>query len=351
MPHSSGGGSHGGGFHGGGGFHSGGSHYNNHHTHLNSSIVRPRFSRHIFPGAGAYYYYRFRRPHIIYTSDIPARHSILAAWVTTIFLLLFLAIPAIFIPLEASKKESGPLKTNYDTTIIIDDAGDYLTDEQESSLEHSFTSFLNYTGITPALVTKTIDPSLISLKNYAYQEYLNRFEDEKHLLVVYEGGDEWLYETMQGNDTDRILTEKAAYTFNRKIYYGLDEGKDIAAAIDSSLDEVWPMLEVYPDNRVDNATVMFAIVWYVISIPLFVSSLIQLVNAYNMKDAQPLPEGSVLMNCPFCSSPYYTNTVSTCPHCGASLPKEEAPSNKEESFKKEEDEFAIDPDQYKIDIE
>ena len=71
-----------------------------------------------------------------------------------------------------------------------------------------------------------------NLEEYAYSAYVNRFQDEKHWLIVYEElGDvsslpedmyrypssdepEWQFWGMQGDDTDPILTAEVTEKFN-----------------------------------------------------------------------------------------------------------------------------------------
>jgi hypothetical protein len=219
------------------------------------------------------------------------------------------------------------LDTNYNTTIVIDDANDALTDEEEVSLNATFTSFTKLTGITPAFWSPTPDSyqnlTAKTLNYYSTVEYTKKFSDERHLFISYIKGYDWAFEVVQGNDTDGIINEKVGRTFTKNIYDKLENGKTIFEAIDYSFEKITPhLMDTKVEFAVDDMPALL-IVWAVFTIPFVVLSVYQLVNLYYLRNAKKMPEDSVLKNCPYCSNPYYTKTVTLCPKCGNPLPEEE----------------------------
>ena len=345
MPHSSGGGFHGGGFHGGGfhgGFHSGHSSGYNYH----------RTSRFMFAGAHTYIYYHHCRPHLIYSNGEPSSSSVKKAWITTIALFVVLLLPLIFV-LVSGFHFPKKLSTNYDTKIVIDDAGERLSDSEETRLRNTFKSFQQTTGITPAFESTSWAVDMVwpyDLEDYAYSSYTTKFKDEKHWLIVYRGGSNWAFEGMQGNDTDNILTKKVTKTFNGTFYKNLSDGHSVGDSLIKSFDTITPTI-MNNSFSVDDDIIAPVTFWSIIAGVAFVASIFNIINNYHMQTAVKMPEDSYLNHCPYCDTPYYANTIKTCPQCGARLEDEDKPSSAPIKDKEEkvEDEFAIDPDQFKID--
>ena len=336
MPHSSGGGFHGGGFHGGHGGHFG---------HGSSQYSANRYSRHAFIGAHPYVYYYHARPHFIYSNGDPRDAKPSAAWAAVIILFFVLLLPLFFI-LMTGFHNPKRLNTNYNTKIYIEDTEDVLSSEEYSRLKTSFISFYNLTGITPAFKSTQTSSNL---EDYAYSQYIGRFADEKHWLIVYRGGYDWAFEGMQGDDTDGILTTKYTKMFNKTVYNALSNNVTIGDALVQGFDKISPTI-MNSSFYMDEDILLPIVFWYVIAIPSFIFSIVNLVNTYHMKGAVKYTKECVLAKCPYCDSEYYTNTVKTCPHCGANLSEEKPQeATKQEEVKKQEDEFAIDPDEFKID--
>ena len=344
MPHSSGGGFHGGGFHGGGfhggsGFHGGHSNYNLHRT-----------SRFFFAGAHRYVYYHRFRPYVLYSNAEPGTNSVKKNWACTITLFIVLLLPILFI-LMTGLHFPKKLSTNYDTQIVLKDDGGRLSDEEKTKVRSSFKSFQSITGITPAFESTSWVTTMFwpySLEDYAYSSYTTQFKDEKHWLIVYQGGSNWAFEGMQGNDTDDILTKNVTRKFNETFYNYLSNGTSVGDSLVKSFEVITPNIM---DNSfcVDDDIMLPVSFWAIIAGVAFVGSIFSLVNAYHMEGATKMPEGSRLSKCPYCDSPYYTKTLKTCPKCGAPLDDEESTPKEEKPQTKGEDEFAIDSDQFKID--
>ena len=345
MPHSSGGGFHGGGFHGGGfhgGFHGGGFHSHGH----GSSYRAHRISRFAFLGATRYVYYHHHRPHYIYSDNDPAEAEPKKAWVPVIILFIMLILPIIII-LAKGIHIPKKLSMNYDTTIVIDDAGDKLSDEEETRLKKTFISFQEKTGITPAFTSINGWTSMFwmyGLEDYAYSDYVTKFKDEKHWLIVYQGGSNWAFEGMQGNDTDNILTGEVTKNFNSIVYNSLSSNVGVADSLIKGFDKISPTImnnSFYLEEDL-GAPIFF---WIAITSVAFIFSIIRLVNTYRMQNAVKCPEETPLKHCPYCDSLYHPELTKRCPHCGAILKEEKSSS----SEPKKEDEYSIDPDQFKID--
>ena len=212
MPHSSGGGSHGGGSHGGSHSHGGG-----------GGGSSQRYSGRYFPGARRYMYHR-RNGSVgyIYTDRPIRKSSVIELIIPLVILIPFMFVP--IIALFSSGINFGPpkpLKTlsTYEQTHIADNID--VINERE--LEPILAEFQTKTGICPYVMTVNNEDwqgRYSSLENYAYDLYVNTFGDEQHWLVIYsepetpdEDFNDWYWEGMQGNDTDRILTESKANKF------------------------------------------------------------------------------------------------------------------------------------------
>ncbi len=346
MPHSSGGGFHGGGFHTGGGFHSGG------HSGHNLNIVTHRISKTHYAGAHAYIFYHHHFPHVVYSSESPLEKDLTKSWIHTIILFLVCLIPFGIIfgtGLHFPKK----LNTNYDTRIIIEDDAGYLTDDQETLLKNTFLTFYDKTGITPSFAapggfTMMFWPS--SLEDYAYADYLTKFKDEKHWLIVYRGGENYHFECIQGNDTDHILNLKVRQDFYKYLNDHLEDGEHIYTALTGAFDFIMPTV-MNPCFCPESDAIAPAVLIGLVAIPALGFAIYQLVASYRFKDAVKYPDGSILKHCPYCSNPYYTKTVKKCPKCGAIL-EDDTPQVKPKTKEKDsiqEDEYAIDPKQFEID--
>ena len=320
MPHSSGGGHSGGGFHGGGGFHSSGSH--------STSSNRPaiHYSRRPFFGAFHYVYYdRYYRPHSIYT-NAHAGSAVGRVQLASLFILgVFFLIPLI-IMIIGGIHTPKPLKTNYDTTIVIRDETNVLSDNEEEALVETFHTFYEKTGITPAFMSvEGVRES--RLENYAYVEYIKDFSDEKHWLIMYSTypnssepqKTEWAFEGMQGNDTDIILHSKVLDKFNETVYNGLsDDNISVFTAFNDAFNMITPhIMDTY--FEMDNSFLMVGIIWMVIVGISLGFQIYTYIQQSKIKNATKAPEDSVLTNCPYCDSPYYTGTITRCPKCGAVL--------------------------------
>ena len=226
MPHSGGGGSHGGGHHGGSHRSSGGS----------RGGSRPRLSRTYFQGAR-----HFRKRYLngkvedYYSTEIPVKESLsslifISIFFGAIFLLVYLVIFITALS-EGLNLGSNKLRENYDRpqSRIIDQI-DIL--ENKDELEEELLKYNDLTGICPIVMTMYTDDYMYytsksdyvaynRLEKYAYDKYLEMFDDERHYLLIYaiprdQASDyrtgrievpDFSWEIMVGDDTDRFYSE------------------------------------------------------------------------------------------------------------------------------------------------
>lgn len=278
MPHSSGGGSHSGGSHGGS--HRGGS----------GGI---RYSRTPFSRSRRFRY-RDRRgnTHYIYASDKPKPQSIIGFIFSMITLLPFLAFGVlIFVAAGWEFMPKDPLKKEYICT------GVHMIDninviDNYAALEKSLEEFEDVTGICPCIVTVHDSDWKDSrtLERYAYNYYVDTWEDEQHFLIVYsepekpdsDGFLDWSWEGMQGDDTDPILTEKGFSHFQNDLMNGLysddiSVGDSFRTSFDNSLDYI--MQPPYKDGL---ETILAIIVGGTLWFFVFIFSAVSMIKGFIM---------------------------------------------------------------------
>ena len=231
MPHSSGGGSHGGGSHGGSHGGSGG----------------PRISTHYFAGARHY-----RKHHVstgedeyIYASSMPKRTGLSSIIFIIVFAVFFLGFGFAGVISDRPNK----LKIDYWDNAAIHDDLDFL--KYKDSLLATMEEFQEITGICPVIYTtfnEAWQDDYADLESYAYDVYVNNFEDESHFVIVYSikeddrillknektGVPDYAWEAIQGNDTDNILTETTFKHFADKIQKELEDGENPGRAFDDA---------------------------------------------------------------------------------------------------------------------
>lgn len=222
MAHRSGGGSHSGGHHSGGGGHHGGS-------HGGGGSRAPRYSNKPFPNSKRLRYFdRHGRERFIFASEIPDKWGILVLIIKLLpfvfpvlcGVIIFLSLFIILIPPEPLKPVYMPTDVH-----IMDEAG--LIDN-EDSLESVLQKFEDKTGISPYVMTVYDEDweNYDELYDYAYNIYIDTFSDEQHFLIVYSEPEnaaeldfvDWSWEGVQGDETDRILTESKSERFGNDLH-------------------------------------------------------------------------------------------------------------------------------------
>ena len=326
MPHSSGGGSSGGGFHSS----SGSSHSSS------SSSNSSRISSRPFVGATTYVYYsKGHEPRLMYTNGQPL--GSLKSNIVSIAIMSFILLTVLIILGFSGFHNPRKVSTNYNTSIVIHDYNGVLSTEEFSSITESFNEFLDKTGITPSLLT--VNEEYVSnpndLEDYAYDEYLKYFSDEKHWLIVYYSSkntvkDNWAFEGMQGNDTDNILTEVVTNKFSRIMYTSLhEESTDLYEALTRSFDEITPTI-MDKSYHLDAMQIFIGLFVGAIFAFFIVSQIISLNSQKKLQKAVKIPtKEPELKKCLYCDSSYYAGTIDHCPNCGAPVEFPKNPNNEE----------------------
>lgn len=323
MPHSSGGGSHGGGSHGG-------SHHSYHSSgsHSGSSSVPARHAKSVpFEGATRYVYYRKHKPVFVYADyDISKKKEGLIFG--RILMVLVLGIPSVLVMgliMFLAGHYPKKLDTNYNTAIIIEDNLGVIKDE--AALRKSLEAFYDTTGITPAVTTYPNSAWISnydSLEDFAYDDYVNRFPDEKHWLIVYtsetkdDGFADWHWEGMQGDDTDPILGEKETGLFTDNLHKYLLQNKQytVDAAIARAFDDLTPVaMKKHGDSCISPCCIVFEI--FFLGIMLLGMDIHPVREKYYPK-ATVCDEKFVDQEaCEYCDGIYIVGMHTSCPHCGA----------------------------------
>ena len=324
MPHSSGGGSHGGGSHGGG--HGGGSRGSG----GSRSVKR---SKNYFPGSHRYVYYHHHRPVYFYREKAYTKQdkqkstgAIIGTALFLIFIYGMFLVTMVGPSVHFPKKISAP----YNSTIqIVDELG--LIGEEYDAIYQSFENFRDDTGVVPALLiipNSAWESWYVDLESYAYDYYVNHFEDEKHWLIVYstdEGRDfeDWYWEGMQGDDTDPVITEAMAHGFTSSLQRRLTDRThySIGRAITAGFDELdkkaksffvdYSSLPVVPLVFIlFHACFMF---WGAVFQPLQNNKLAQ--SAVELETNKQYIEDT----CLYCGGVYIHGIHLSCPHCAAPI--------------------------------
>ncbi|MCR4589160.1 MAG: hypothetical protein K5682_12205 [Lachnospiraceae bacterium] len=327
MPHSSGGGSHSSGSHGGS-YSGGGSSGTRARTEqdIYSTTARRGYSRYAFYTPTGIRY-RYVQDKVNQTS------SIIIVSVISLFFLIY----GIFMIIWAFDKLE-PIAIDYTPTIIVDDRIGMLSDGEKDAIIQEFTRFSQETGVTPSLITdynSAWEGTYASLENYAYDLYVNQFDDEKHWLIVYtqpENPDpdfvDWYWEGMQGDYTDSILSEEVTSGFNSLFHKYLSQndctfGDAVTKSFTQTLTDLH-MGERHFDMECFLAGIFFIGVILFIDIVCFFSlrsdrkQTQDWINKAHERGIQ-VSEHEVEDRCNYCGGIYLHGRHESCPHCGAPI--------------------------------
>ena len=335
MPHSGGGGSHS----GGGGGHSGsggGSSVKVSSTPFTGSHTYVVYDK---TGSSKLVYANSRNYHAEMTKGSLIGNTILYS--------LFFALPGVgvlimgFVMLVTSF-HIGLSKTKYpittDDTIYVFDDFDYISDIEEQKLIDSLTEFRDNTCVIPA-VEFTNDgywqSNYKEMENFAYDEYVNAFTDEYHLLIVYSYGyedsktgfNEFNWHTMWGDDLGKTIRTKDENFLADELQkeFSIANGKDVPLAITNSMDSLYHKLAdsfIHFDD--DLPAGLGCLFWGLI----FGWIGVGMVKAAFSKYKTSKTKGEItykingtpeIKTCKYCSCTYYAGTVGNCIHCGAPL--------------------------------
>ena len=317
MPHSSGGGSHGGGSHGGS------------HGGRGSSV---RTSKTYFPGASRYVYYHNGVPAEIF-SNVDPKANIKSSRGAITAILIIMGIMYGFMFTVGSFHFPHKLDTDYNTAIYISDTAHIMSDRDLKTLMSSLEDFQSETGITPCVYTVCNEDwdNYKDLEKYAYDLYVNKFEDEKHWLIVYSQPDtpdedfnDWYWEGMQGDDTDNILNDRYTGRFNKNLQKMLlqNDRYTVAEAISEAFDDLTPVIMTGYIN--------WALIIVAILIVLSCTGGAVLAQIFMRKKERTYEhmikvEPTEILrqaNCDYCGGVYIVGHHTNCPHCQAQITPE-----------------------------
>ena len=317
MPHSS-----------GGGHSSGGSH--------GSSRSKPadmRYGNKYYRGANRYVYYRGGVPQYYY-SDRPytletSRSERIRAIFSSIISVFIGCIMAFYGFISFPHK----VKTDYNTDILIRDAAQLLSETEKGEMEEAFHNFQKKTGVTPAFFTVK-DQEMVNqssgLKQYAYNEYVNTFDDEKHWLVVYCAGDDagsWAWEGMIGDDCDGMISTDLENEFTERLHKNLTNSPEkIAASVINAFEETGKKAGQFSFNNLftlafalgGGGLFVFTAVRKIISTGKTKAEDDPRIESVQCPDAEKEPETA---KCAYCNGEFVLGLHTNCPHCGAPIEK------------------------------
>lgn len=324
MPHSSGGGSHssGGSSHSSGGSSHSSSSYSSSSggSYSSSSRSNIKTSKEYFSGSTRFVRYRNNKAEYIYANQDISRRFRLPQFLLSLIYIPFW-VSGIFI-LVTSFSNPAKLKP-YETQIIIEDELQIL--DKTDDLEKTLYNFRLKTGIVPGIITvenKTWLPYYNDLASYAYDRYVNMYEDEMHWLIVYsEDGNmvfnDWYFEGVMGYDTDPILYSKILDAFNEEL------NRSLTARTKYTVSQSF----INAFEKIDSKLMRPRVSWEELGMGFFV--LIFTLGHYTImayasngsyrkyKGYIKCPVNGFEEKCDYCGGVYFTGTKTTCPHCGA----------------------------------
>lgn len=323
MPHSGGGGSHG-----------GGSHHSSHSSHSSSGGGSSRrVGTTYFSGATKYVYYVNKKPTYIYSNYDIRQKNPSPLWTELLVLAIFFSVP-LFIAIACIEHPKKLVSSYADGPQVIDTINAI---DNEDMVIDKMQEFYEITGITPVVMTvynETWDVNYTSMMNYAFDEYLNMFPDEKQMLIVYSEAKnpdpsflDWNWELMVGDDTNLILTDRKCDKFTDNFQKELLVNSiPMDQALVDSFDFIMPgiMRTRFPVEMLCFISVWETFVIFMIYISVS-SRYGKKAKAY--QKAIVCPEMVVEDNCEYCTGVYVVGLSSSCPHCGAPLPAHTYPTN------------------------
>lgn len=288
MPHSSGGGSSGGGFHGG-----------------SSSGSSNHISTHYFPGARRYrrYYSDGRPDEYIYANSKPARTSLAAVVIIAVMAFIFIGASGAAVFSDRPKfitPKYSDAPAIHDKLCVIDNNAELLEEMKK---------FNDETGICPVVYTVFAEEwnrKYEDLEKYAYDVYVNNFKDEQHFVIVYsvtvsqlekmkDGSStkpEFMWEAIQGNETDPIITKsvflRIGNVIQDELMAGKGAGEALTAGFKKANTEAENLLNPSSPKRIFKLITSSLPVIFVTAI--FVPMLILVIKSYKKDQAMSIEE-------------------------------------------------------------
>ncbi len=340
MPHSGGGGSHSGGGHHGGGHSSG---------HGGSGGSSVRVSSTPFHGSHTYAIYdKYGHSRIVY-SDSSNYHAEMTKgqliggnFFGAIFMLPGVCELIAIVVILASFFSFGVKKTTVpsyvDRTVYIYDTLDHVSLQEEERLLTALEDFRDKTGIIPAVefTDEMYASDYTDLEAFAYNEYVVKFSDEYHLLILYSFGErndatgfeEFRWESMWGDNLGKTAKTSDENYLADRIQTNLSRanGTGVADAITTSFQEFYQHLnktgiKVEPEK-------LFVCLFLLIHGGVFFGAGLAVIlgNTKKYKESQAKGESTYKINgtpqtmaCQYCGTTYYLGTIGNCKNCGAAL--------------------------------
>ena len=315
MPHSSGGGH---------------SHHGSHGSSRSKSSEM-RYGKRYYRGSLRYVYYLNGTPQY-YFSDRPyTLQSAKSEKIKKIFSNILSAIFGLIFALTGFFSLPHKVKLDYDTEIVIHDSAQLLSDTEEKEMTDAFSSFLDKTGVTPALFTifdTELEKQGSNLHDYAYRLYVNTFDDEKHWLVVYCIDDEeeyWSWEGMIGDDCGSIITTDLENEFTSKLQNNLEKNPGmLSSSVIDAFKTIGDKSGKMPPKKilglaaaiVFGAVVLFSAVKSIIAGAKKQPSEDPRINSVECPTSEEEPETT---ECQYCGKKFVSGLHTSCPHCGAPI--------------------------------
>lgn len=298
MPHSSGGGSSSGGSHG---------------NHRDRYIRRRPFAK-------ASKFIRYKKDGDIEVAYSRRPINLLSKGVNYIGLIIaaFLTFGAGSICVDTFKYPEKLDVNAYQSEVFISDPYGMIDNVQK--LGKRLDEFQDLTGITICVKAVKTDEwkDYSRLEDYAYDDYLKTFKDEKHWLLVYsegkvKGKTEWYWEGMQGDLTDPILTTHFTDKFTKEVQKHLEDGESFDEAVIAGLDKISPKIMKSIDFSMVFASFLLIgiILWctYSFCIEGRTGNKTRYIKVPNTD------EDPKMTKCYTCGNSYITDSVPVCPYC------------------------------------
>ncbi len=235
----------------GGGFSGGGSHgsFSSNGTH---SSTPTHISRRPYPGATMYVFINRHGQRSQFYSAVPPKRKKLSEIIVLMSIILLVAIGLCAMLIYSSYPRKMGKGYCDATGVYFDDLAGIVKDEKK--FNEAMRSFYDKTGVEPYLLT-TVEskfPSSVygklgkdTLEEYAYDQYLDRFDDEGHYMICYvvanDGTEMWL--EMAGTDTTSLLDdtvfESLQENMSTKLYNSEDKSLAIAECLLIMADEAY----------------------------------------------------------------------------------------------------------------
>ena len=278
-------------------------------------------SNYAFPGSQKYVYYKNNKPIYVYSRTNPgvstrtkARYLILLIYLPFLF--------AVYSMLSSCFSTVKKLPADYDTSIVINDTIDVLDNEDE--LEKVIKDFYDITGITISVMTFdniSWSQNYSTMDNFAYDVYVNSFDDESHWLIVYTADstddsryDDWNFKSMQGNDTDPILKEKLMNGFIVSLnkYLAQHTKYTTQEAIIQAINDITPGIM---ESEFSWPTIFMAL--GVLAFLCFHAFFMVFYDpSKKYRGATLCTTNAVELLCSFCGNTFMGSEGTNCPNCG-----------------------------------